>query len=117
MIQLIATEIHEGSVCMTAMITARVDAEKKKGGLKKIFSEVGLTTSAAVNLFICAVAMNGGIPFKIGVKNAEGYEWNAPSVEKKGGLKLGIAEGKYKFPPDFDERFDAMDAEVAELFG
>ena len=53
----------------------------------------------------------------IRVKNAEGYEWNAPSVEKKGGLKLGIAEGKYKFPPDFDERFDAMDAEVAELFG
>ena len=36
--------------------------------------------------------------------------------KKKGGLKLGIAEGKYKFPPDFDERFDAMDAEVAELF-
>ena len=63
MIQLIATEIHKGSFCMTAMITARVDAEKKKGG-----------------------------------------------------LKLGIAEGKYKFPPNFDERFDAMDAEVAELF-
>ena len=116
MIQLIATEIHEGSVCMTAMITARVDAEKRKTA-EKIFSEVGLTTSAAVNLFICAVAMNGGIPFKIGVKNAEGYEWNAPPIEKKGGLKLGIAEGKYKFPPDFDERFDAMDAEVAELFG
>ena len=101
---------------MTAMITARVDAEKRKTA-EKIFSEVGLTTSAAVNLFICAVAMNGGIPFKIGVKNAEGYEWNAPPVEKKRGLKLGIAEGKYKFPPDFDERFDAMDAEVAELFG
>ena len=63
MIQLTTVEIQEWSIWMTAIITARVDAEKKKGG-----------------------------------------------------LKLGIAEGKYKFPPNFDERFDAMDAEVAELF-
>ena len=35
---------------------------------------------------------------------------------QKGGVKLGVAEGKFKFAPDFDEKFDAMDAEIAELF-
>ena len=97
------------------MITARVDLEKRKTA-EKVFSEVGLTTSAAVNLFICAVAMSGGIPFKIGVNNAVGYPWDASSSENKGGIKLGMAEGKFKFAPDFDEKFDAMDAEIAELF-
>lgn len=100
---------------MTSMITARVDTEKRKTA-EKVFSEVGLTTSAAVNLFICAVAMHGGIPFKIGVKNGVGCEWNSTSAEKKGGIKLGVAEGKYKLAPDFDEKFDAMDAEIAEMF-
>ena len=65
---------------MTSMITARVDLEKRKTA-EKVFSEVGLTTSAAVNLFICAVAMSGGIPFKIGVNNAVGYPWDASKVE------------------------------------
>ena len=54
---------------MTSMITARVDTEKRKTA-EKVFSEVGLTTSAAVNLFICAVAMSGGIPFKIGLNKS-----------------------------------------------
>ena len=35
---------------------------------------------------------------------------------QKGGIKLGMAEGKFKFAPDFDEKFDAMDAEIAELY-
>jgi hypothetical protein len=35
---------------------------------------------------------------------------------QKGGIRLGVAEGKFKFAPDFDEKFDAMDAEISELF-
>ena len=35
---------------------------------------------------------------------------------QKGGIRLGVAAGKFKFAPDFDEKFDAMDAEIAELF-
>ena len=31
-------------------------------------------------------------------------------------LHMGCAEGKYKFAKDFDEKFDAMDAEIAEMF-
>ena len=33
-----------------------------------------------------------------------------------GGIKIGLAEGRYEFSPDFDKKFDDMDAEVAELF-
>ena len=103
---------------MTSMITARVDADKRKKA-EKVFSEVGLTTSGAVNLFICAVAMSGGIPFPVGIP-AQRYmkvvrsepEGATPSK----GLKIGLADGKYALPAGFDEAFEAMDGEVAEMF-
>ena len=90
---------------MTSTITARVDAEKRRMA-EEVFSQVGMTTSGAVNLFICAVALNKGIPFPITTR---------PLAERSG-LRLGLADGKYAFKSDFDERFDAMDGEVAELF-
>ena len=40
---------------MTSTITARVDADKRKAA-EKVFGDIWLTTSGAVNLFICAVA-------------------------------------------------------------
>jgi len=98
---------------MTSMITARVDSEKRTRA-EKVFDEVGLTTSAAVNLFICAVAMSGGIPFPIGVRNA--VSCSEPMRNRAAGVKLGIADGKYRFTETFDKDFDAMDDEVAELF-
>ena len=99
------------------MITARVDSKKRKAA-EKVFSEVGLTTSAAVNLFICAVAMNGGIPFPIGVKLPAASVQDAHSsfAGHTGGIKIGIADGKYAFNSDFDKKFDEMDAEIAEMF-
>ena len=102
---------------MTSMITARVDSQKRKTA-EKVFSEVGLTTSAAVNLFICAVAMNGGIPFPIGVKSPAASVQDAHSsfAGRTGGIKIGIADGKYAFKSDFDKKFDEMDAEIAEMF-
>ena len=102
---------------MTSMITARVDAQKRKVA-EKVFSEVGLSTSAAVNIFICAVAMNGGIPFKIQVnaQDLENRDGAQRSPSGKGGVKIGIADGRYGFKSDFDKRFDDMDSEVAEMF-
>ena len=102
---------------MTTMITARVDSQKRKTA-EKVFSEVGLTTSAAVNLFICAVAMHGGIPFPIGVKPVmtSGHEMDSMSAKRSSGIKIGIADGKYAFKPDFDKKFDEMDAEIAGMF-
>ena len=102
---------------MTTMITARVDSQKRKTA-EKVFSEVGLTTSAAVNLFICAVAMRGGIPFPIGVKPsvASGQDADSVFTGRTGGIKVGIADGKYAFKSDFDKKFDEMDAEISEMF-
>ena len=37
-------------------------------------------------------------------------------VDKRTGLRLGLADGKYGLAPDFDKKFDAMDAEIAEQF-
>ena len=101
---------------MTTMITARVDSQKRKTA-EKVFSEVGLIASAAVNLFICAVTMHGGIPFQIGVKSvtASGHEADSLPERHGGGIKIGIADGKYAFKPDFDKKFGEMDAEMAEM--
>lgn len=49
---------------MTSTITARVDAERRRQA-EEVFSEVGLTLSAAINLFINEVVMCQGIPFEI----------------------------------------------------
>ena len=102
---------------MTSIVTARVDSEKRKAA-ERIFSEVGITTSGAINLFICAVALNGGIPFSIGVREAGSTQQSAPSPDsrKTGALRLGLADGKYKLPESFDADFDALDEEVSALF-
>lgn len=108
---------------MTSMITARVDSAKRKTA-EKVFSEVGLTTSGAVNLFICAVAMTGGIPFPVTAtavpeRNPETQRLRAGNADEadSGGIKIGLADHRFKFKRDFDKAFDAMDSEVAELFG
>jgi len=103
---------------MTSMITARVDANKRKKA-EMVFSEVGLTTSGAVNLFICAVAMTGGIPFPIGISgssHARVSQSNGEATQPRGRLNVGLADGKYLLPDDFDSAFDSMDGEIAKMF-
>lgn len=104
---------------MTSMITARVDATKRKAA-EKVFDDIGITTSGAVNLFICAVAMNGGIPFPVGsprMSVLQSWHTNVSGTPaSQSGLRLGLADGKYGFSQDFDRKFDAMDSEIAELF-
>ncbi len=111
---------------MTSMITARVDTDKRKAA-EKVFSEVGLTTSGAVNLFICAVALTGGIPFPVTTTpspttNGQGARTPpAPSGDKSlaegialpCGIRIGLADNRFVFPSDFDAAFDAMDADNA----
>ena len=106
---------------MTSMITARVDAAKRTTA-EKVFSEVGLTTSAAINLFICAVAMTGGIPFPVTTVRDSTPDGKTQSKRGRrsgsdGGIKIGLADNRFHFGKDFDSAFDAMDSEVAELFG
>ena len=49
---------------MTSLLTARVDTVKREKA-ERVFADVGLTTSAAVNLYISMVAMTGAIPFEV----------------------------------------------------
>ena len=102
---------------MTSMLTARVDSEKRKIA-EKVFSEIGLSTSAAIKLYICAVAMNGGIPFPVGVNvHARGtFQRLQDRHERQNGIRLGLADGRYKLSENFDETFDALDGEIAEMF-
>ena len=95
---------------MTSTITARVDADKRKSA-EKVFSEVGLTTSGAVNLFICAVAMTGGIPFPVTtVRTPAHVEEPTRPQASTGGIRVGLADNRFQFRNDFDSAFDAMDA-------
>ena len=103
---------------MTSMITARVDADKRKSA-EKVFSEVGLTTSGAINLFICAVARTGGIPFPVTMARIPPRvaEPTQSQSDPSGGIKIGLADNRFQFRSDFDSAFDAMDSDVGELFG
>ena len=51
------------------------------------------------------------------VIRSSGHEADSQPVRRSGGIKIGIADGKYAFKPDFDKKFEEMDAEVAEMFG
>jgi len=51
-----------------ATVRARVDA-KLKEETEKIFSEIGLTTSQAITLFLKSVKRERGIPFELKIPN------------------------------------------------
>ena len=37
--------------------------------------------------------------------------------KRQASVKIGIADGQYSFKPDFDKKFDGMDAEIVAEFG
>lgn len=53
-----------------AMIRARMEASLK-AEVEKIFKELGLTTSEAINLFYHQVLLRKGLPFKVEIPNEE----------------------------------------------
>ncbi len=50
------------------MIRARTDEETKEK-VERIFAELGLNTSQAINIFFKNVIMNDGMPFAIKIPN------------------------------------------------
>ncbi|MCD6117650.1 type II toxin-antitoxin system RelB/DinJ family antitoxin [bacterium] len=52
----------------TAVIQARIDPEIKKKA-QNIFSELNITMSEAISLFLTQVTLNRGIPFDIRIPN------------------------------------------------
>ena len=54
----------------SAVINVRVTPETKKE-VERIFAELGLTTSEAVNLFLRQVVLHRGLPFDVRIPNEE----------------------------------------------
>jgi DNA-damage-inducible protein J len=53
-----------------AFIRARTDADLKRT-VEGIFSQIGLNTTDAINLFFHQVELHKGLPFEIKIPNAE----------------------------------------------
>ena len=54
----------------TLMIHARIDPRLKKSA-ENIFSELGITTTEAIRLFLRQVELQGGLPFPVLIPNQE----------------------------------------------
>jgi DNA-damage-inducible protein J len=54
----------------TEMIHARIDPKLKKSA-EHIFSEIGISTTEAIRLFLKQVELHKGLPFPVSVPNAE----------------------------------------------
>ena len=54
----------------TTAIHARIEPKLKKD-VEKIFKQIGLSMSDAINMFLKQVKMNDGIPFEVRIPNKE----------------------------------------------
>ena len=70
----------------TQMIHARIDPKLKKSA-ERIFSELGITTTEAIRLFLKQVELHQGLPFPVLIPNEETVaammEANNPSALKR----------------------------------
>jgi DNA-damage-inducible protein J len=67
---------------MTATISARIDADKKRQA-EALFAEFGLSLSTAINLFINQAIAYQGIPFELRRKSAKDQEMLDAMAEAK----------------------------------
>jgi len=67
---------------MTATISARIDADKKREA-EALFAEFGLSLSTAINLFINQAIAYQGIPFELRRKGAKDQEMLEAMAEAK----------------------------------
>jgi DNA-damage-inducible protein J len=67
---------------MTATISARIDADKKRQA-EVLFAEFGLSLSTAINLFINQAIAYQGIPFELRRKGAKDQEMVEAMAEAK----------------------------------
>ncbi|MCQ3907249.1 MAG: type II toxin-antitoxin system RelB/DinJ family antitoxin [Mycoplasmoidaceae bacterium] len=70
---------------MSTTLTIRIDKEDKEKA-EKILKKLGLTLSAAINIFIKAIIRNNGIPFVL-TNDAFDYASIAKMIKKQGDKK------------------------------
>lgn len=70
----------------TEMIHARLDPKLKKSA-ERIFTELGISTTEAIRLFLKQVELHRGLPFPVSIPNAETaaamLEANDPATLKR----------------------------------
>jgi DNA-damage-inducible protein J len=70
----------------TEMIHARIEPKLKRSA-ERIFSEIGMSTTEAIRLFLKQVELHRGLPFAVNIPNAETLaamrEANNPSTLKR----------------------------------
>ena len=71
---------------MTNTITVRVDKETKDNA-NRVFKEVGLDMSTAVNIFLKQVIRSNGIPFNVSANTPNQTTLNAIREAEKGNMK------------------------------
>ena len=54
----------------TRMIHARIDPKLKESA-ERVFSEIGISTTEAIRLFLKQVELYNGLPFPVSIPNAE----------------------------------------------
>jgi len=54
----------------TQMIHARIEPKLKRSA-ERIFSEIGISTTEAIRLFLKQVELHRGLPFSVSIPNAE----------------------------------------------
>ena len=54
----------------TLMIHARIDPKLKKSA-ESIFSEIGISTTEAIRLFLKQVGLHNGLPFPVSIPNEQ----------------------------------------------
>lgn len=68
----------------TQMMHARVDPKLKRSA-ERIFSEIGVTSTEAIRLFLKQVELHGGLPFPVAIPTKETV---AAMMEANGGKSL-----------------------------
>ncbi len=67
----------------TQMIHARIDPKLKRSA-ERVFSQIGISTTEAIRLFLRQVDLHKGLPFPVRIPNAETVaamkEANAPAT-------------------------------------
>ena len=83
------------------LVTVNVRMEKRiKGEAEKLFAELGINMSSAINIFIRQAVRQNKIPFEISA------EKSAVPKKKNRRAAFGCLRGKIHVPEDFNEPLD-----------
>ena len=64
----------------TVNVTVRMERQTR-GGAAKLFSELGISTTQAINMFLKQAVREQGIPFEVSARPAVGHRAESPEEQ------------------------------------